>query len=584
MAEEKEWTVMVYMAGDNNLSIDMAYALNDIRGALEDMKDGTGQKKINLLAYFDSNAADVPTLYCDFTDCQNPQYIRASSVEKRFLLKRERHLLERFKAEQKQQVMFAQTNGNSECSDTHRKLASLRLRQDEENSAAMYSIMNFVDWCLNKVEFIENEVSQKGRRAKNYALIFSGHGFGFQSLTFLKDNKSNYYMTIRKLRAALRRIKDEIIGERLAILGFDSCVMSMLEVGNELKGLAKTIIASEGTIPNAGWTYGPILQELVKTEIHNDKDIFEVSQNIVRRFIETQEKFAVGGVSVDMAAWDLSKVGPIVKSVNKLGEILLKGLKSEAISHQLELILLKTHFKCQSFMFEQNVDLKDFCEILQAEAKFFDQSILIELDGFKDGENLTVPFAKELAGRCDTVINRVKACILLSGFSGGKFQYANGISLFFPWTYLIFLLSVETYDNLRFVFWEEGIYWRNFLFHFLAKVSLRGNTEIKNRSVFRNIEQNPSENLDTKTTENPATRLVEEFAGFRTTENPATRTTENPATRTTENPATRLLDDMMIHLNEFKNVATPSFVSGFNAETDLILNEAAIQEDEAYQK
>ena len=28
---EKEWTVMIYMAGDNNLSVDMAYAMEQIK-------------------------------------------------------------------------------------------------------------------------------------------------------------------------------------------------------------------------------------------------------------------------------------------------------------------------------------------------------------------------------------------------------------------------------------------------------------------------------------------------------------------------------------------------------------------------
>jgi len=32
----KEWTVMVYMAGDNNLSPDMSYAMERIRRAADD--------------------------------------------------------------------------------------------------------------------------------------------------------------------------------------------------------------------------------------------------------------------------------------------------------------------------------------------------------------------------------------------------------------------------------------------------------------------------------------------------------------------------------------------------------------------
>lgn len=28
---EKEWTIMIYMAGDNNLAVDMAYAMEQIK-------------------------------------------------------------------------------------------------------------------------------------------------------------------------------------------------------------------------------------------------------------------------------------------------------------------------------------------------------------------------------------------------------------------------------------------------------------------------------------------------------------------------------------------------------------------------
>ena len=523
---EKEWTIMVYMAGDNNLSIDMAYALNDIKGVAFDMKglDANDSANINLLAYYDGNAPDVPTFYCDFTNCHDPQYIRASSVKKRYKYKKWSR--------------------------------NYQPNQDEENSAAMYSVMNFVNWCVNQVEFEENDKPQKGRKANNYAMIFSGHGFGFQSLTFLKDNDSDYYMTIRKLRAALEKVRDEILGKnKLAILGFDSCVMSMLEVGNELKDVAKSMVASEGTIPNAGWTYEPILSGISKApKIESDEDIFDVSKGIVCNFIKTQEQFAVGGVSVDLSAWDLTKVEPIVTAVNKLGEILFKGLKNQFLVRQLDLVLLKCHFKCQSFMFEQNVDLVDFCEILIAEIELFDKTIVIKLDD-DNGKEETKLFATTLLERCNSVIDTVNVCVLLSGFSGGKFQYSKGISIFFPWTFFIFSLSADTYDNLRFVYFKNGVYWRNFLYYYLSEVSLRGRSE-QIGSVIQSVESKTTENPKTKTTENPKTRLVEDLAGV--------RVTENPATRTTENPKTRMLDALSPFLYDFKNVATPWFVSGFN--------------------
>ena len=35
---EKEWTIMIYMAGDNNLAVDMAYAMEQIKGVAEERR------------------------------------------------------------------------------------------------------------------------------------------------------------------------------------------------------------------------------------------------------------------------------------------------------------------------------------------------------------------------------------------------------------------------------------------------------------------------------------------------------------------------------------------------------------------
>lgn len=71
---EKEWTVMIYMAGDNNLSVDMAYAMEQIK----DVATGAGSP--NLFVYYDGNSPAIPTLYCDFSEPGKPRYVRSFKV------------------------------------------------------------------------------------------------------------------------------------------------------------------------------------------------------------------------------------------------------------------------------------------------------------------------------------------------------------------------------------------------------------------------------------------------------------------------------------------------------------------------
>ncbi|HQU92191.1 MAG TPA: hypothetical protein PLK77_07830 [Pyrinomonadaceae bacterium] len=56
----KPWTVIVYFAGDNNLTTEMARALEEIIRS-----DRQTDEDLNIYVYFDSLSRDVPTLYCD---------------------------------------------------------------------------------------------------------------------------------------------------------------------------------------------------------------------------------------------------------------------------------------------------------------------------------------------------------------------------------------------------------------------------------------------------------------------------------------------------------------------------------------
>jgi hypothetical protein len=411
----KEWTIMVYMAGDNNLSADMAYALEEIREVIKSKSE-----KLNLMVYYDSSAISAPTVYCDFTEYKNPVYVPSFSVEKTFKSSRHRR-------------------GNNERSLT------------DDNSAAVYSILNFVDWCVNKVE----------RRAKKYAFIFSGHSSAFQNMSFLVDTSSDYYyMTIPKLRWALKQItkkeppfkKDtRLLGQEIDILGFDSCVMGMLELGYGFSKYAKTMVASEGNIPSAGWTYGDVLTGLISSSASQSET--DIAASFVTNFIERQNKYIIGGVSVDLAAWDLTKVEDVVAATDNLAIELNKILKDKSSKNYpyLKKALLTCHWECQSYMLEQNVDLKDFCQLLQTEIKGFDP------------ENKTA-----LWELCNTVIEAIDKCILMCGFSGGRYQYSNGISLFFPWSAFAFYTSKENYDDLS-VFYEKKLdNWKKFLEEFLT--------------------------------------------------------------------------------------------------------------------
>src|SRR4029453_6331355 len=163
---QKEWTIMIYMAGDNNLAVDMAYAMEQIKGVA-----ASGAASPNLFVYYDGNSPAIPTLYCDFSEPGKARYVRSYKVPN--------------------------------------KLYGVS-KKPNENAADKLSIVNFVDWCVNNVE-VENadgEISF-GRRAQKYALIFSGHSLGFQDIGLFKDETSGKSMNMKDFYAVLHGLTNK---------------------------------------------------------------------------------------------------------------------------------------------------------------------------------------------------------------------------------------------------------------------------------------------------------------------------------------------------------------------------------------
>ena len=452
---KKEWTIMIYMAGDNNLAVDMAYALGQIKEAVQE-----DTEKLNLLVYYDGNSPEIPTLYCDFSQPE-PKYYRSYKVEDKL-----------FKVP----------------------------RKVNENAADPKAILNFVDWCVNKVEYEDTDGKwKKGRRANRYALIFSGHSLGFFDKGLFTDESSGKSLKLLDLTMVVQRMtlsqnalndfssedrreirelylekKDVLLGKPLDILGFDSCVMGMLEVGYQFQAFTKTMIVSEGSIPSAGWTYAKILRNLACGS-HAKESVQMLAAQFVKDFIQSQVLFTIGGVSVDLAAWDMKPFSGLSGAFDDLSTYLIKCFEVEdtVLYRQMERVILQVHWKCQSYMFDQNVDLGDFCSLLKQECALL-ASDLGNFDGSK--------ILQCIQDACEDVLRELEKVVILSGFSGGAYQYSNGISVFFPWSLEGYEASKKNFQELwlttdvKYANQETGakwLYWGDFLRKYLTDVARR---------------------------------------------------------------------------------------------------------------
>jgi hypothetical protein len=412
---KKEWTIMLYMAGDNNLAVNMAYAMGQLK---EFAREANG--KLNLFVYYDGNSPNTPTLYCDFSgekSVYRPSHLIADKP-------------------------FKVTENTS-----------------NENEADKNAILNFVDWCVNK----------RQGRAERYAFILSGHSLGFLSKGLYQDETSGKSMNLGDLMYALKRMTiakwhidksfeenwseevkyyslkenaDVLVGQPLDILGFDSCVMGMYEVGCQFESCASRMIVSEGSIPSAGWPYAKLLQRIYREPSKTLEDLDKIAAGLVEDYIQSQSEFAFAGVSVDMAAWDLKRFFLLESRVSRLAEILSECFSdpNSRLYFCMERAILNAHWKCQSYMYDQNVDLGDFCELLLQECEFIEN---------EPGDSDQVQLMGELKQICKEVLEKIRYVVIQSGFSGGTYQYSNGISIFFPWSLEAFEAAERDYTALQ---------------------------------------------------------------------------------------------------------------------------------------
>ena len=168
-----------------------------------------------------------------------------------------------------------------------------------------------------------------------------------------------------------------------------------------------------------------------------------VTELFVKLFIKSQDAYTVGGVSVDMAAWDLCRFDYLAGAFDKLSETLLKCFKNEEsrIHRQMARVILQVHWQCQSYMYDQNVDLGDFCELLDRECGLVAEEL---------GDGKDVELLRAVQDCCRGVLEELRQAVILSGFSGGGYQYSNGISVFFPWSREAYEVSRKNYESLWF--------------------------------------------------------------------------------------------------------------------------------------
>jgi hypothetical protein len=392
-----DWTVMVYLAGDNNLTEESVFSLTEMEKVVAD-------DRIAVVAQFDPGASNIPTHGYVIKGARSPKTSRGRTQ----LAPVSGGLGNDAISLKKPKITFAPPRGL--------KSQSPKRKGGETDSGDPATLFNFMSWAREYYE------------AEHYMVVLAGHGAGTEEDFLLRDQTPRNSLRIPDLREVFAQVKTRL-NTQIDILGMDVCLMSMVEVCYELKGLVDYIVASESFSPAAGWPYGEILRQL---QIKKHAKTEDIAKALVGEYIAFYSDYVMGGLSVDQSVLNVSAVEPVAEAVKKLAAT-IDGWLTDPVFHDA---IILAHWEAQSYNGEMFVDLQDFCELL---AKRYPQA----------------------AAACDNVIVKIRALVRESCYTGVENQFSNGVSIYFPWSAV-----APSYVELKFA---RNAGWNDFLHRYVKE-------------------------------------------------------------------------------------------------------------------
>ena len=382
LAAKRQWTLMLYMAGDNNLE---SYGRED----LDEIKMVGSSDQVAVVAQFDRMAEGSTRRYYlqHGTPLQDDEVVcqplgETNSGDPRNLALFVEWGIRTYPAEHYGLVLWNHGTG---------------WKDDDIYDIAVDSGLDRLLEPRRLSRLIKRLVKLQQEppifKTTLGAILAKGIAFDDTSLDFLDNSELKRGLDAGLLFAGV---------ERLSMLGFDACLMSMVEVAYQVRDQAEYLVGSQETEPGEGWPYATILQAL--------------SSN------PTMTPAQLGATISDcyVAAYD--EGGELTQSVLDLAlcealKVALDSFCEYVIEYQpeCEFIIGRAARKAQSFADADYKDLGHFCKLVVQYAN-------------------QVP---ELQQRAQAVLAFLEpagegAFVVAEQHCGARTGEAHGVSIYFP--------------------------------------------------------------------------------------------------------------------------------------------------------
>jgi hypothetical protein len=385
--QKKHMTVLVYIAGDN----DLAYFA---RRNIDDMKKVGSTKHLNVIVQLDGQGAHEKT--------------------KRLFIEKNKMI---------------QVNRNHPSS------------QQKLDFGSALTLIDACEWAI------------KDYPADHYALILWNHGIGVldniggrassASELFAFNHETNMlelnrsidffdylkqqqprgvcfgdtygtYLTNQKLQYALREVSLKLLGgKKIDIVGFDACLMSMIEVGNLIRPYADYMVGSQEIELGIGWPYNKILEPFATQALSPERLCKHITASYHNYYKSITYDYTLSTIQLD-------KLEALEYSLEKVTNLLLYALENQKNNTVTRLIKAsKSRRLCTHFSEPSYIDLHHFLSNLQ------------EALGFMALKEETFSLQKSLYTEIDKAKTDLLDCVI-ANCCGRNLHQAKGLSVYFP--------------------------------------------------------------------------------------------------------------------------------------------------------
>ena len=222
------------------------------------------------------------------------------------------------------------------------------------------------------------------------------------------------YLTNQKLEYGLKQIQLNILNnKKIDIIGFDACLMGMIEVGNLIRPYTDYMIASQEIELGAGWPYNKVLEPFASKSLTPK----EFGDHIVNVYSDHYKSITY---DYTLSSVNLNNLYFVEKSLHKTCHLLVQALEHQRNNTVAELIKTsRSQYLCTCYSEPSYIDLHHFLT-----------NIMNSID------KVVLPIEK----KC--LINKIKESIketikridlsVEKNLCGRNLAKSKGISIYFP--------------------------------------------------------------------------------------------------------------------------------------------------------